>query len=297
METTFRKIDKIFTPPEVPEGDGATVRRIIGNSKLRDLDPFLMLDHFNVKLPAGFPDHPHRGFETVTYMQSGTFYHEDSQGHSGAIEPGDCQWMTAGKGIVHAEMPGSFEDPGIGFQLWINLPNKLRMCDPQYQELKKDQFPVVSKNNATVKVIAGESLGTKGPIYHRTPTFYLDVSMDENGSLEQLIPKGWNGMVYLYEGTAFFGTDELKATKSQVVVLKKDDNETLVIKTKDDKAKFIILAGQPLGEKFIHHGPFVVANERDLYQTFEDYQESKNGFEGAQEFVSKIQNLALKKKK
>jgi len=222
MKNTFRTIEKIFTPPVVPEGEGASVRRIIGTSALKKLDPFLMLDHFNAKLPAGFPDHKHRGFETVTYMLKGTFHHEDFKGHRGTINAGDVQWMTAGKGIMHAEMPGSWEEPGDGLQLWINLLNKDRYCEPQYQEYTSEQFPVVTKDNARVKIIAGESLETKGIIYHRTPTFYLDVEMKSNGHLEQLIPKNWNGLCYLYSGSALFGPDEIMATENQVVLLKQE---------------------------------------------------------------------------
>jgi len=292
MKSVFRSIEKIFSPPIVPEGDGATVRRIIGTSLLKRLDPFLMLDHFNVKLPAGFPDHPHRGFETVTYMLKGSMYHEDFKGHKGLINPGDCQWMTAGKGIVHAEMPGSKNEVSNGFQLWINLPNKERLCDPQYQEIPKDKIPVVQKDNTTVKVISGESLGTKGPIFHRTPTFYLDVEMEAKGKLEQLIPKNWNGFVYLYEGSAFFGSEELKASDGQVVLLKKEEPETLLVQTKDDKAKFIFIAGQPLNESVVQYGPFVAGTMNEIYQTFEDYEEGKNGFEGAKEFVSKISSMS-----
>jgi len=296
MDNKSRSIEKIFTPPVVPEGDGARVRRIIGTSHLKKLDPFLMLDHFNARLPAGFPDHPHRGFETVTYMLSGTMYHEDFKGHKGIINPGDCQWMTAGKGILHAEMPGSWDEPADGFQLWINLPNKERYCDPQYQEITKDKIPVVSKDNTTVKVIAGESLGTKGPIYHRTPTFYLDVEMEANGKLEQLIPKNWNGFVYLYDGEIIIGPNEDKVGKNSVALLKREEAETLIIKTKDSKAKFIIIAGQPLEEPVVQYGPFIAGTMEEIYHTFEDYQLGKNGFEGAMEWASEIKNMSKKKK-
>jgi len=195
MLKTFKTISKIFIPPIVPEGDGAQVRRIIKNTYLKRLDPFLMLDYFSVKLPGDFPDHPHRGFETVTYMISVSFHHEDFKGNKGTISPGDLQWMTAGKGIVHAEMPASAEEYSVGFQLWINLAEKDKFCDPQYQEIKKDKIPVASQEGVTVKVIAGESLGQKGPIYARTPALYLDVEMDRNSKFEQNIPKGWNVIV------------------------------------------------------------------------------------------------------
>lgn len=148
-------IKNIFTTKWKGEGVGAKVRRAIGTSELQDLDPFLMLDFFKVRLPAGFPDHPHRGFETVTYMLSGKILHEDFKGNAGELGPGDIQWMTAGKGIVHAEMPGSHHEDSIGFQLWINLPKNKKMTEAKYQEFKKDQIPVYTEEGLRVVVIAG----------------------------------------------------------------------------------------------------------------------------------------------
>jgi len=142
MSKPFRTSKKITAIPSIPEGEGAQVRRIIGTPDLLRLDPFLLFDHFSAKLPAGFPDHPHRGFETVTYMLSGEMHHEDSRGNKGLIRAGDCQWMTAGKGVVHAEMPGSWDEESIGLQLWINLPIKDKMCEPQYQEISRTNVQI-----------------------------------------------------------------------------------------------------------------------------------------------------------
>ena len=160
-----------------------------------------MLDLFNVKLPAGFPDHPHRGFETVTYMLSGKIMHEDFKGHRGEIGPGDIQWMTAGKGIVHAEMPSSFEEPAVGFQLWINLHAANKFCEPQYQEFLKDNIPLYKnpENGMQAKVISGEVFGVKGPIVARTPTYFLDFIFDKAGTVyAHTIPKGWNSIIVIY---------------------------------------------------------------------------------------------------
>lgn len=175
----LKEVQQTFQAKEQSEGVGAKVRRFIGVSKLPRLDPFLMLDWFNVALPAGFPDHPHRGFETVTYLISGSIEHEDFKGHRGSLNPGDIQWMTAGKGIVHAEMPSSFEVPAYGFQLWINLQEKHKFCEPQYQEFKADKIPSYDGDSFQAKVIAGEVFGVKGPIDTRTPAYFIDFTLQK----------------------------------------------------------------------------------------------------------------------
>lgn len=254
-----------------------------------------MLDDFSVKLPAGFPDHPHRGFETVTYMRQGSVCHEDFKGNKGTISPGDCQWMTAGKGIVHAEMPASAEEYSLGFQLWINLAAKDKLCDPQYQEIKKETIPVVSKDNVTVKVIAGESLGVKGPIYARTPAIFLDVHLDKNAKFEQIVPKNWNGFAYLYEGKATFDQDKkINADTYTCIVFEANEGELVRIETQDNSAKLVLIAGQPLKEKVVQYGPFVMTKESDIYKTFEDFETGTNGFESAPGWESDIKDLAHK---
>jgi len=295
MQKSFKIIEKLFTPSLVPEGVGAKVRRIIGTPELRRLDPFLILDHFNVKLPGGFPDHPHRGFETVTYMLEGEVLHEDFKGNKGRLGPGDLQWMTAGKGILHAEMPGSWEQEAIGFQLWINLAAKNKFCDPQYQEIPKDKVHIAEKDGVTAKVIAGEALGTKGPIYARTPALYLDITMEPNSTFEQIIPKGWNAFSYVYKGRAFYGENKKEVKTNSVALLKKDDKEVLTIETKDQEAQFIIIAGQPLNEPMVQYGPFVLSDEKELAKTFEDYRFGKNGFEDAPGWESEIRLLSRSK--
>lgn len=294
MNSTLRKVEKIFSPKFVPEGVGAKVKRIIGVPDLPRLDPFLMLDYFYVKLPAGFPDHPHRGFETVTYMQKGSFFHEDFKGHKGRIDPGDLQWMTAGKGIVHAEMPASDTEESIGFQLWINLEKDKKFCDPAYQEFKGETIPIVEKDGVEIKLISGEAFGTKGPIFARTPAFYMDITIKKNSKLSQNIPADWNAMCYVYEGEGYFGADQEKGIENNAIVLKKNNGDTLEVTTKDKELKFILLAGQPLNEKIVQYGPFVLENEEDLYKTFEDYDLGKNGFEGAKKWKSEIRKLAKK---
>ncbi|CAD8088866.1 unnamed protein product [Paramecium sonneborni] len=289
-----RRVLKIFTPPTVPEGQGAQVIRIIGNNQLRNLNPFMMLDHAFVKLPAGFPDHPHRGFETVSYLLKGSFYHEDSKGFSGHLQPGDIQWMTAGKGVMHAEMPGSWDELTSGFQLWINLQAKFKMVEPQYQEIKKELIPEAKQNGVLVRVIAGEALGVKGPIYTRTPAFFLDVKLNENSEFLQKIPLKWNSICYIYEGQGLF--DGQNANQHQVVHLDiNDKQEVLKVKTGQQKCHFIIIAGEPIDEPFVQHGPFVMNTKEEIQQAFQDYYDQKNGFEGAHSWKSKIQNLSKKR--
>ena len=226
------------------------------------MDPFLMLDLFNVKLPAGFPDHPHRGFETVTYMLQGKVLHEDFKGHHGEIGPGDIQWMTAGRGIVHAEMPASFEESSIGFQLWINLHAANKFCEPQYQEFLKDNIPLY-KNPETgmaAKVISGEVFGVKGPIVARTPTYFIDFIFDKSSTVySHKIPKGWNSMIVVYYG-ALKVQDNTKVLNSVTCVpfLLSEKDEEIKVETISENTRFILLAGKPLNEPIANYGPFVL---------------------------------------
>ena len=202
LSVSLKQIKQVFDPPKIGEGDGATVTRIIGRQQLLSLDPFLMLDLFKVKLPAGFPDHPHRGFETVTYMLDGEVHHEDFKGHRGIVGPGDIQWMTAGKGIVHAEMPGSWEQDSYGFQLWINLTSKSKFCEPGYQEFSAKNIPQYKDNQMIAKVISGDVFGVKGPIVARTPTYFIDFQFAEKGAMYYHdIPAGWSSLVVCYQGS------------------------------------------------------------------------------------------------
>ncbi|EAS00060.1 kinesin motor domain protein (macronuclear) [Tetrahymena thermophila SB210] len=288
----LRRISKVFSPPQQNEGVGARVHRIIGNQQCRRLDPFLMLDYFQVKLPAGFPDHPHRGFETVTYMLDGTMLHEDFKGNKGNLEPGDIQWMTAGKGIVHAEMPGSFDKTSVGFQLWVNLDKKNKMCDPEYQEYKSEKLPIVKRDGIWIRLIAGEALGEKGPIFTRTPAFYMDVRLEKNVQFDQHIPKDYQGMVFLYEGSIKIGENQKEVQDKQAAIFEPEEGENLNIISGDKGAKFILFAGRPIKEPVYSYGPFVLDSQSSLNDTFEDYQEEKNGFEGASQWQSEIQFLA-----
>ncbi|XP_064608862.1 pirin-like [Liolophura sinensis] len=271
---------------EQDEGVGARVRRSVGRSELRSLDPFLMLDEFRVTSPAGFPDHPHRGFETVTYMLKGSSRHEDFCGHKGTIKAGDLQWMTAGRGIVHCEMPHGAEE-AHGLQLWVNLAQKDKMVKPVYQELLSKDIPVATKDGVTVKVIAGESFGIKSPVYTRTPTLYLDFHMSPGSRMSQPIPSGWNAFVYMLSGTAHFGPSESQSEGLPHHTLVLGDGQRLEVENKSsEKCHFVLIGGQPLNEPVVQHGPFVMNTQQEIQQAIADYQRAKNGFENAKSWES-----------
>ncbi|XP_057218638.1 pirin [Triplophysa rosa] len=284
----IRRVCKAVLSVEQTEGVGARVRRSIGRRELKNLDPFLMLDEFNIAKPAGFPDHPHRGFETVTYLLSGVTAHEDSCGHSGTLEPGDLQWMTAGRGVIHAEMPVS--DGRIhGIQLWVNLKSADKMVEPQYQELKGKDIPKPSKDGVTVTVISGEALGVKSKIYTRTPTMYLDFKLKEGAKHMQPVPKGWTAFIYTLAGSLCTGPDDdLQTIEPHHTVFFEDGDYVSVENKEADESHFVLIAGEPIKEPVVQYGPFVMNTQEEIDQTIRDYQSATNGFERAKVWQSKI---------
>ncbi|CAA3004461.1 Hypothetical predicted protein [Olea europaea subsp. europaea] len=270
---------KILAKPQ-NEGDGAVVRRSIGRPELKSLDPFLMLDEFEVSPPAGFPDHPHRGFETVTYMLQGAFTHQDFMGHKGTIRTGDVQWMTAGRGIIHSEMPAG-EGAQRGLQLWINLSAKDKMIEPRYQELVSEDIPKAEKDGVEVKIIAGESMGVYSPVYTQTPTMYLDFTLKPNAQHHQSIPESWNAFVYIIEGEGVFGLQKSAPIKAHHVLVLGPGEGLSVWNKSSNPLRFILAGGQPLNEPVVQHGPFVMNTQAEIDKTIEDYYYSKNGFEMA----------------
>ncbi|KAI8057102.1 RmlC-like cupin domain-containing protein [Syncephalis plumigaleata] len=288
---TFRSIAKVVANREMAEGMGARVRRSIGTAEVRRLDPFLLLDHFTIKPPAGFPDHPHRGFETVTYVLKGAVEHEDFAGHRGRIGPGDLQWMTAGRGIVHAEMP-AVQEESVGLQLWINLPADQKMCEPAYQEMLDKEVPRASPlgedGGAEVKVIAGEQFGVHSRVRTRTPILYVDVKLEAGKELEHTIPASYNGLIYILEGSGEFGSGNTKSTPYHTLLLSHDGNR-MKVKAGDDKPlHYLLIAGEPLNEPVVQHGPFVMTDEEGITNTMLDYQTNSNGFERARKWRSEI---------
>ncbi|KAI3872375.1 hypothetical protein MKW98_029443 [Papaver atlanticum] len=275
-----RMVVRKFLAKPQREGVGAVVRRSIGRFELKYFDPFLVLDEFSVSAPGGFPDHPHRGFETVTYMLQGEVTHEDFEGHKGTIRAGDLQWMTAGKGIVHSEMP-SEQGTQKGLQLWINLSSKNKMIDPRYQELQSKDIVTVAKDGIEVRVIAGEALGSQSPVYTRTPTMYLDFTLKQGAHLQQSIPRTWNSFVYVIEGEGVFGNSKASLVSSHNLLLLGSGDGLEVWNQSVNPLRFILVGGEPLGEPVAQYGPFVMNTQEEIDQTFYDYQNSVNGFEKA----------------
>lgn len=285
MAESLRSVAKVIDPPEVAEGMGARVRRIIGSHTLEHLDPFLMLDHAIAGKPAGFPDHPHRGFETVTYMLEGVFKHEDFKGNFGVLRAGDVQWMTAGRGIMHSEMPDS--DYTEALQLWVNLKSTDKMCEPSYQDLRSDSILSVEQDGVTAKIIAGKAMGQEASTITRTPAYFVDYRFTPGSSVLQDIPAGWNSFVYIIEGTIKIKDHELNTHTAGILSTEED---SLLIST-TNQARCIFVAGQPLNEPIVQHGPFVMNSFEEIQQAFTDFRNGSNGFENSVDWRSSIGNL------
>ncbi|KAG9137174.1 hypothetical protein Leryth_011999 [Lithospermum erythrorhizon] len=282
-----RSVVRVIRPRQEHEGVGeTTVRRSIGGHELRNFDPFLVLDEFaSPNGEGGFPDHPHRGFETVTYMLQGAGKHEDFLGHKGTIESGDLQWMTAGKGIVHSEV-GAGRGKARGLQLWVNLSSQNKMIEPKYQEMKSNDVSEAEKNGIKVRVIAGESFGVKSPIYTRTPTMYLDFTLQQGAHLQQPIPGSWNGFVYVLDGEGKFGHSKSPTSKPHELLLLGSGDGLEAWNHGSKPLRFVLIAGQPLNEPVVQYGPFVMNTQEQIQQTFRDYQNFRNGFEKARGWKS-----------
>ncbi|TAK27219.1 MAG: pirin family protein [Nitrosarchaeum sp.] len=287
-ETKTRSVLHVTNAKTTLEGEGFVVHRAFPNGSIREFDPFLLLDEMGpIVISAGdakgAPDHPHRGFETVTYMIDGVFEHKDSQGHSGKIQAGDVQWMTAGSGVIHSEMPEKeFLQKGgtlHGFQLWVNLPKKYKMMNPRYQDISASKIPTVQNDGIKVKVIAGESMGEKAVIQTRTPIMYLHFTIQPNAQVVQTIPQTYNVFAYVINGEGLFGDKQISAHKEQIVFFEQDGNE-ITIKASNDISSpldVLLIAGVPLGEPVVRYGPFVMNTEGEIKQAILDYNTGKMG--------------------
>ena len=279
-----RVISRVISAHQAREGGGFVIRRSIGSGDLRNLDPFLMLDHMgpvNYKPgeAVGAPDHPHRGFETVTYVLDGGFHHQDSVGNEGFLTAGWVQWMTAGRGVIHSEMPTDelLEKGGRneGFQLWVNLPTKDKMTAPRYQDTAPEKIPKVKTPDGLgeVVVIAGETLGTKAYIETRSPITHLDVRLQKGGSFTHTIASSHNAFFYVYRGAGEFGGENKKAKEGQYFVLEKGSGNTFTMKaTGEEGCCGMLLTGEPIGEPIVQYGPFVMNTQAEIMQAFKDYQ-------------------------
>lgn len=275
-DDTTRKIERVHSG--VPASDGAGVRmtRVIASPALDMFDPFLLLDEFRSDNPddyiGGFPDHPHRGFETVTYMLAGAMQHADNQGNEGLLGPGSVQWMTAGRGIVHSEMPKQEDGLMWGFQLWVNLPAADKMTAPRYQDIPASDVPTVElSNGARAKVIAGKLLGAIGPVSGvATEPFFYDLELSAGASATIPTPSDHNVFVYVYAGTINISGNSI--VSKEIGLLTHGDS---VVLNANENARCIIVGGRPLGEPVARYGPFVMNNEQQLREAFMDFQSGK----------------------
>jgi redox-sensitive bicupin YhaK (pirin superfamily) len=273
-----RKVEQIIRPTGVLEGAGVKLKRSFPGGRLNYLDPFLLLDHFGSPYAddyvAGFPMHPHRGIETVTYVLKGAVQHRDSIGNQGTITVGDVQWMTSGRGIMHEEMPQVRPEGMDGFQLWVNLPAKEKMTRPRYQDVRSNQIPIFkSEDGAEVRVIAGEVGNVKGPVTEiAAEPVYIDVAVPPNTSFRQPIQKGHNSFAYMFEGNGKFGgdnpADAIKVDTPSLVIL--SDGDFLNVFTEKSPARFLLVSGKPLNEPVARYGPFVMNTKQEIEQALED---------------------------
>ncbi len=284
-----RQIEHVVNAHQQKEGGGFLVRRPLPNHQLELLDPFLLIDEFGPVTYApgkaiGAPDHPHRGFETVTYLLQGEGEHKDSSGHQGILMPGDVQWMTAGAGVVHSEMPSRrlMEEGGPvhGFQIWVNLPARLKMSPPRYQEIPQKRIPMVTSPDGLihVKVIAGEALGAKSVIDTHTPIMCQDWTLKPGADIALEINPDHNGGIYVFSGSVLMGSGLQQVEEGQLAVLGKGSFVQVKVPSSQRlEARFLLLAGVPIGEPVARYGPFVMNTQEELQQAFRDYQNGQIG--------------------
>jgi len=289
----IRSVLKIIKSETTQDGEGVTLNRSFPNSYISEFDPFLLLDEIgpiDIKpgKQKGFPDHPHRGFETVTYLLEGRFEHKDSQGHAGIISAGDVQWMTAGSGVIHSEMPEKeFSKNGgklHGFQLWINLPKSNKMMKPRYQEISQSKIPTgtTKDNDIAVKVIAGESLGAKAVIDTITPIMYLHFKLKPGSKILQPVPEEYNVFAYVIQGSGIFkqnNTSNKIIERGNLVIFDRDGDEVYIQAAKDSKIslELLLIGGIPIKEPIARYGPFVMNTQQEIYQAIEDYRSGRLG--------------------
>lgn len=273
-----RRVIRSVTGMPTSDGAGVRLNRVIGQPQLDMLDPFLMLDEFRSDQAgdyiAGFPNHPHRGFETVTYMLAGRMRHGDNQGNSGLLTAGSVQWMTAGRGIVHSEMPEQENGLMWGFQLWVNLPAAEKMTNPRYQDIAPDRVPLVSPaEGIDVRVIAGRFNGVDGPVSAvSTEPVYLDVALRKGRAQEIALPTGHNAFAYVFEGESTIGTEDGARVirRGELAVLSDGDSVRIASTTGD--SRLIVVAGRPLNEPVCKYGPFVMNTEKQIVEAVRDFQ-------------------------
>jgi len=288
--TTTRTIERIIPAVRTTEGGGFIVHRPFPTRQLMDFDPFLLLDEMGPIDYApgeakGAPDHPHRGFETVTYMLAGRFGHKDSSGEAGTLGPGDVQWMTAGAGVIHSEMPDDefVRNGGLmhGLQLWVNLPARDKLIAPRYQEMPTARIPVghSADGKVSVKVIAGEALGVQAAIETRTPILYQHFTIAPGGRVEQPVPRHWNVFAYGLAGAGSYGRADERVEAQQMVAFANDGDSVVLAAAQDATAplEVLLIGGEPLNEPVVRYGPFVMNTEQEIREAVLDYQAGRMG--------------------
>ena len=280
-----RSVERLVTGQATSDGDGVKLTRVLTQPLQRRLDPFLMLDAFGSDdagdYIGGFPDHPHRGFETVTYMIAGRMRHRDSAGNEGLLENGGVQWMTAGRGLIHSELPEQEEGRMEGFQLWLNLPAADKMGAPGYRDIPTGEIPELRLPGATVRVIAGTSHGVAGAVQKaHTEPLYLDLHLAPGASFEQALPAGHNAFVYVYRGDLEVdsGVSRTSVPRERMAVLANGgDRDGVRVQAGADGARALLVAGRPLNEPIAQYGPFVMNNNAEIFQAVEDFRAGKFG--------------------
>jgi redox-sensitive bicupin YhaK (pirin superfamily) len=274
----LRRVDRVLSGFPATDGAGVRMTRVIATPILDHFDPFLLLDEFRSDDPddyiAGFPDHPHRGFETVTYMLAGSMEHKDNQGNAGILGPGSVQWMTAGRGIVHSEMPRQEDGLMWGFQLWVNLPAESKMTRPAYQEIPADGVPEVAvSQGVTAKVIAGSVAEVSGPNEGiATEPLYLDIDMQAGTEAQFAIPTTHNAFLYVYGGRfECVGADPVSIASGEIALLEQGSGDAVGVAALED-SRMLLIAGKPLNEPIARYGPFVMNTTAEVEQAFRDFQ-------------------------
>ncbi len=274
--TKPRGVERVIAGQYVMDGAGVKINRVLTGALQRRLDPFLMLDAFGSDKAgdyiAGFPEHPHRGFETVTYMLSGRMRHRDSAGNEGLVTDGGVQWMTAGRGVIHSEMPEQNEGLMEGFQLWLNLPAKDKMSAPWYRDIPNEEVPRFTlESGATVQVIAGSSHGVAGAVQRDgTEPLYLDIELPEGATFEQPLPAGHNAFIYVFRGEAVVAGRGVPQTR-MAIFDNAEGSDGVVVKAAQP-TRLLLIAGRPLREPIAQYGPFVMNTQAELHQAVEDFR-------------------------
>jgi hypothetical protein len=269
-----RRVERLVAGIATTDGAGVKLTRVLTHTLQERLDPFLMLDAFGTDNPGdyigGFPDHPHRGFETVTYMIAGRMRHRDSAGNEGLLENGGVQWMTAGKGVIHSELPEQEEGRMEGFQLWLNLPAKDKMCQPWYRDIPSAGIPSTVHEGVEVRVIAGASHGVQGAVQREaTQPLYLDLHFEPHARFEQPLPAAHNAFVYVYRGELVTGETAVPAQRMAIL---HNEGDGVVFNAKAQGARALLIAGRPLNEPIVQYGPFVMNSNEEIFRAVEDFR-------------------------